>query len=132
MELRDRVLYHQIHPVKLLTDGVTAAAATALLWRHWLTSALVVGFLPSILVTLALLRWADLEPYQHSAFGRYVGRFMTRRVEGARFAGLAVLWGGAWLRRPMLIALSVAWIAACWLWGIRAPARQISRYDRDP
>jgi len=132
MEFRDRVLYHQIHPAKLLTDGVTAAAATALLWRHWLAWALVVGFLPSILVTLALLRWADLEPYRHSAFGHYVGRFMTRRVEGARFGGLAVLWSGAWLRCPTLIALGVAGIAACWLWGIRAPAGHISRYDRDP
>lgn len=122
MELRDRVLYHQIHPIKLATDGLTAVAATALLWSHRLALALVVGFLPSILVTIALLRWADLEPYRRSALGRYVGRFMTRRLEGARFVGLAILWSGAWLRRLTLIALGVAWIAACWLWGIRAPA----------
>ena len=122
MELRDRVLYHQIHPLKLLTDGVTAVAAAALLWRHHLVSALIAGFLPSILVTLALLRWADLEPFRRSAFGRYISRFMTRRVEGARFIGLAIAWSGAWLRRPTLIAVGVTWIAACWLWVIRAPA----------
>jgi hypothetical protein len=42
MEFTERVLYHQIHPLKLLTDVSTAFIATALLWNHrlgaWLRS----------------------------------------------------------------------------------------------
>jgi hypothetical protein len=30
MNFRERELYHQIHPVKLVTDGVTAIGAAAL------------------------------------------------------------------------------------------------------
>ncbi len=119
MQLGERILYHQIHPLKLATDIGTAIAATALFWQWRAGLALVVGFLPSILVSAALLRWANLEPYRASAFGRYVGRFMTRRVELARLAGLIPLWFGAWLHRPALVALGGAWIVACWLWGLR-------------
>ena len=115
---RERLLYHQIHPAKLGTDVATAAATTVLLWHHRPLVALLVAFLPSVAVTIVLLRWADLEPYRRSAFGRYVGRFMTRRVELARVAGLVPLWGGAWLRRPVVIGLGVVWILACWLWGL--------------
>ena len=118
MSLSDRVLYHQIHPLKLFTDVSTVAIACYLLWEHragW-RGALVVGFLPSILVSALLIRWADLEPYRRSAFGRYVGRFMTRRVEVARFAGLIPLWGGAWTHSVPLMAAGAAWIIACWLW----------------
>src|SRR5512138_2029323 len=115
MELNDRVLYHQIHPIKLLTDIGTAILAAALFWGHRAGTAVLVGFVPSIGVTAALLQWADLEPYRRSVFGRYVRRFMTRRVELARFAGLVPLWGGAWLHRSNLIAAGVVWIVGCWL-----------------
>jgi hypothetical protein len=117
MSTADRLLYHQIHPLKLFTDVSTAAAACYLLWEHRVVAALLVGFLPSIVVSVLLVRWADLEPYRRSAFGRYVGRFMTRRVELARFAGLIPLWGGAWVRSLGLIVVGAAWIMGCWLWG---------------
>ena len=118
MSFRDRVLYHQIHPVKLVTDCGTAIVAAVLLWRHELVAALAVGFVPSIVVTAILLRWADLEPYRTSAFGRYIQTFMTRRVETARFLGLVPLWVGAWYQSPLAIAAGIIWILGCWLSGL--------------
>jgi len=118
MDRAERLLYHQIHPLKLFTDVATAIAAAALLWRHELGAALVVGFVPSIAVSAALIRSANLERYRDSAFGRYVARFMTRRVELARLVGLVPLWGGAWLRRPGIIFGGAVWILTCWLIGL--------------
>jgi hypothetical protein len=120
MDLGERVLYHQIHPLKLVTDVSTAFIAAAFLWDHRFFEAMAVGFVPSIVVTAALLRWADLEPYRASRFGRYVSGFMTRRVEAARLAGLLPLWGGAWFRSPVAMVAGVVWIAGCWLWGFRS------------
>jgi hypothetical protein len=119
MEFTERVLYHQIHPLKLFTDWSTALVAAALLWAHHLAAALAVGFVPSLAVTAALLRWADLEPYRASRFGRYISRFMTRGVEAARFTGLLPLWAGAWYRSPIVMAAGAAWIVGCWLSGLR-------------
>jgi hypothetical protein len=118
MTFGDRVLYHQIHPVKLFSDVVTALGAAALLWRHHAGAALALGFLPPIIVSAILLRWADLEPYRSSPFGRYVKKFMTRRIELARLAGLLPLWLGAWWRSPVAIAAGAVWILCCWLWGV--------------
>jgi hypothetical protein len=119
MQFAERVLYHQIHPLKLFTDWSTAFIAAALLWNHRFGEAMVVGFVPSIVVTTVLLRWADLERYRASPFGRYVSGFMTRRVEAARFAGLLPLWLGAWYRSPIAMIAGVVWIVGCWLWGLR-------------
>jgi hypothetical protein len=124
MNRAERVLYHQIHPAKLATDILTAIAAAWLFWQHRPWIALTVGFVPSILMTAALLRWANLEPYRRSRFGQYVAAFMTRRVEAARLAGLVPLWGGAWLREPIAIVTGAAWIVGCWLWGLRVAPRE--------
>ena len=118
MDLRARLLYHQIHPLKLLTDWGTAAVAAYLLWGHRLGAALLVGLIPSIVVSALLVRWADLTPYEVSPFGRYVARHMTSAVEGIRFLGLAVAWAGAWAMRPPFIALGVAVILGAWAWGL--------------
>lgn len=119
MDRGERLLYHQIHPLKLFTDVMTASTTAGFFWAHRLWLGLLIGWVPSIAVSAALLRWADLEPYRTSAFGRYVRRFMTRRVELARLAGLVPLWGGAWLRRPALMGAGAAWILGCWLLGLR-------------
>lgn len=121
MERNERLLYHQIHPLKLVTDVGTANLAAAFFWHHQLRAAFLFGLVPSIAMSALLLRWADLEPYRRSAFGRYVHGFMTRRVELARLAGLLPLWGGAWLRRPATIAAGGVWILGCWLLGLRGP-----------
>jgi hypothetical protein len=121
MQIRDRVLYHQIHPLKLITDVSTAIGAAALFWRHHLGAGLALGFLPSIVVSAGLIRWADLERYRSSAFGRYVAGFMTRGVELARLVGLLPLWIGAWRQSSVAVAAGVAWILGCWFWGALRP-----------
>lgn len=121
MNRDERLLYHQIHPIKLVTDVTTAIVAAVVLWAHRPVAAAVIGIVPSILVSGALLRWADLDRYRRSRFGRYVRRFMTRRVEVARLAGLLPLWGGAWLHRASLVIGGAIWILGCWLWGLRGP-----------
>ena len=122
MEPRERILYHQIHPLKLATDMVTAFGAAVLLWGHHLASGLTLGLLPPLVVSAVLLRWGDLESYRSSGFGRYVSTFMTRRVELARLAGMLPVWLGAWWRSPITILAGTVWIVGCWLWGLRRSA----------
>jgi hypothetical protein len=117
--LEDRVLYHQIHPAKLATDWLTAFGAVVLFWQHRVGAALLLGVIPSIVATIVIVNWVNLEAYRHSAFGRYMKRYMTRRVEAARFLGLVPLWRGAWIHQPLIIAAGVVWILGCWLWGLR-------------
>lgn len=118
MEFRERVLYHQIHPLKLTTDWLTGIGAAIFLWQHRLGPALLVGLVPPVLVSALLLRFADLTSYRSSRFGRYVARFMSGSVEAGRLFGLLVFWSGAWWHRSGLIATGVLMILACWLYGL--------------
>jgi hypothetical protein len=118
MTLRERVLYHQIHPLKLLADGSAEIVSCRLLWQHRLRAGLLVHFVPPVVASAALLRWGDLEPQRRSAFGRYVARHMTRQMEAVRFAGDLVMAAGAWYRRPALLAAGLAIVLAGWLRGL--------------
>jgi hypothetical protein len=118
MTFREKALYHQIHPLKLATDWGTGAIAFYLLWRHRLWPALLVMFVPAVVVSAALIRWVDLEPYQRSAFGRYVARSMTPAMQGFRLAGNGIMMLGAWYRRPEWLAGGLLVILFGWLRGI--------------
>jgi hypothetical protein len=121
MTFREKSLYHQIHPVKLLTDWSTGIIALTLFWQHALFTALALGFIPSILVSLALVRLADLGRYKQSRFGQYVHRYMTRSMEALRLEGYAVMVVGAWFHLAWLILLGLLVVLFGWLRGVIFP-----------
>jgi len=114
---RERLIYHQIHPLKLGTDWCSACVSFYLLWRHRPVAALLVQFVPAILVSTVLLRWADLEPQRRSGFGRYVERSMTPWTQALRLAGNGVMSVGAWYCRPDLMMVGLLTIAFGWLYA---------------
>jgi hypothetical protein len=122
MTRAERFLYHQIHPLKLLTDFATSFASSWLLWESRWTWAAVVAFVPSVAVTVLLVWRADLDHYKHTPLGRYVAAFMTRKVEGIRLGGQAVMWTGAATHVPWLIPLGFMIIVFAWLTGLWAHA----------
>jgi hypothetical protein len=44
MKREEKILYHQIHPLRFLTDLAVGFIALPLLWRHRLRAALLVTF----------------------------------------------------------------------------------------
>jgi hypothetical protein len=117
MSRKEKYLYHQIHPLKLGTDIGAAWGSLCLLWRHQLALALVVMLVPPILISILLMRYADLEPYRQSAFGNYVARSMSHAMEGVRLAGMAVTAVGAWRQSLWLIVAGGAIVLFGWLRG---------------
>ncbi|HMA42404.1 MAG TPA: hypothetical protein VKO86_00150 [Gemmatimonadales bacterium] len=79
MRLAEKVLYHQIHPVKLLTDWATAFLAAYFLWHHRPLVAALVGLVPPVVASMALIRFGRLERYKATRFGSYVAQHMTER-----------------------------------------------------
>jgi hypothetical protein len=71
-------------PLKLLTDWCARFTALYPLWQHDLAVALVIMLVPPPVASWLVMRYADLEPYRHSAFGRYIARYMTHRMEAVR------------------------------------------------
>lgn len=121
MSREEKVLYHQIHPLKLLTDITSGFAALPLLWRHRLRAALFVMFVPAILVSVLIIRYVDLEPYKRSPIGRYVRLYMTKEMQGVRSGGYLIMALGAWHRKPWLVPSGVLVVLFGWFRGILFP-----------
>ena len=74
MTLKEQYLFHQIHPLKLLTDWARGLIALYLLWRHELAVALVIMLIPPPVASWLVMRFANLKRQRQSVFGRYVAR----------------------------------------------------------
>jgi hypothetical protein len=52
MTFREKLLYHEVHPAKIIIDVTTALAAAVLLWQQHLLRAAAVGLAPPIIASL--------------------------------------------------------------------------------
>src|SRR5215216_4669336 len=103
MDLQEKYLYHQIHPLKLLTDLAAGILALFPLWQHNLYLAILIAFTPPLIISFLLMFFVNLEKYKASPFGQYIRKYMTRPMERIRFAGYAMMAVGAWIHNIWLI-----------------------------
>ncbi|HMK39148.1 MAG TPA: hypothetical protein VK569_07385 [Bacteroidota bacterium] len=107
-----------MHPVKLAVDWAAGLAAAWLLWDQRLPEALIVGFLPSILVSVYLILRVDLSRYRDTPLGRYFLSPLTRPSDPVRLFGLIVLWSGAWFHSIPASCGGLAIIIFGWVKGL--------------
>src|ERR687894_16264 len=118
MDFGEKVLYHQIHPAKLAADVGGSLVSTYLMWRRRFVAAMIAAFVPATIASVLVIRYADLEKRKRSQLGRYMHRYMNRRVEAWRFFGQVVIWVGAWHRVGKLILIGWAIVVAAWASGV--------------
>ncbi len=92
-----------------------------LFWKHKLFAGLLVIFLLPIIASLLIMRWVDLDPYKHSAFGNYIRTYMTPSVVAVRVLGTVITHSGAWYRQLLLMPVGVGIVVIGWLRGILWP-----------
>jgi hypothetical protein len=102
--LKEKVLYHQIHPWKLFADIGCEPLSLYLFWRHELAYGLIAHFLPPLIASVCLIRYANLETYQTSKVGASLRHRMTRAVEAIRLGGDVLMVVAAWFHKPWWIA----------------------------
>ncbi|HTY59197.1 MAG TPA: hypothetical protein VMF59_10280 [Bacteroidota bacterium] len=122
--MRERILLHQVHPAKLVVDWGTGFASVWLFWEHNITAALIVGFIPSILISVYLILRTDLSRYRESPLGRYFLSPRTRPGDPARLLGLAVMWGGAYYNSIPAAAAGLVIILGAWGKGLFVKKRR--------
>ncbi len=115
MTRAEKLLYHQIHPLKLGADISSCVVSCAILWQGRILLAMVVAWIPAFAATFFVTAFVRLDRQRASAFGRYVSTAMTPAVMAQRFAGQIVMWIGAYRHSPALLALGAVVIVLAWL-----------------
>lgn len=118
MTLKEKEIYHQIHPFKLAVDIGSTPVSLYLFWQHELILAVIVTFVPSIIASAIVMKYASLERYRSSSLGHYVKSYMTRTMEGVRSIGLLVMMIGAWSHIWQLMPVGLLVILFSWSNGI--------------
>jgi len=122
MNFREKRLYHQIHPFKLVTDIGVTPIFLFFLWHHHIARALLVGFVPPIIVSGAMMIWLpNLERLKNSRLGNYVSKYMTPTIEVVRLLTLVPMAWGAWVHNLGLIALGLVILLLAWCNGLIWP-----------
>ena len=123
MTLSERILFHQIHAAKLVTDAIAAVLSLYYLWRRDLSLAIVAATVPALIATALVLRFADLKALKQSALGAYVKRYMTPAMQVPRVCGFLIMAVAAWNHFPLGVLAGLVVILAAWLKGVIRPAR---------
>jgi hypothetical protein len=119
----ERVLFHQVHPLKLGADILSTVIAIPLLWQGEIVPGLVVALGTPLVASAVVLRFVDVEGVGRGPLGRYLRRYMTGPVQALRLAcGLFVL-AAAWWHQPVVIVIAVAIVVLAWTYGLLLDAR---------
>jgi hypothetical protein len=118
MTLHEKILYHQIHPLKLSTDIGVTFPSCYFFWRHDLVAAIAIALLPPIIVSTIIITAVDLERYRQSSFGRYLTTYMSRATEVIRLFGFVLMALGSWFHQAWLPPCGLVVVLLAWLRGI--------------
>ncbi|MBI5228459.1 hypothetical protein HY988_07750 [Candidatus Micrarchaeota archaeon] len=113
MNFSEKLIYHQIVPVKLAVDIVAGLAALPLCWDHEVLLSLAVGAGPPVVVSAFLLAFVDLEKYKKSDLGKKM-KNSDPILHAARLLGFAISATGAWYHDIWVIAAGLGVIGMCW------------------
>jgi hypothetical protein len=114
MQLADKLLVHQVHPVKIGADVTASVVSNTLLWRGRPKAALAVRVVLPVAGSLAVLTLADLDALARTAPGRYMLAHMPPSAQAVRLAGDALMARGARRHSVALLLAGVAVVAVGW------------------
>lgn len=117
MNFREKEKYHEIHPVKLAVDVSTTLLSIYFYWVQDFILGTIIGYLPSVIVTVVMIKWVNLEKIKQSPSGRYIDKYMTNTMRLIRFAGLIVSTIAAWYNTWWLVLVGLLVILFVWLHG---------------
>ena len=97
MNRHDRIVLHQLHPLKLATDILVTVPSTLLIWHHRLALGVLSAFVPAVLISLLLLQTSAFAPRLNRLAATRWGAAgllgMTDTMQCVRLVGLAVVGG---------------------------------------
>jgi hypothetical protein len=130
---RQKLLVHQVHPIKLSADIGASLLSLALIWCGHRRGGMVIHLALPVLGSAAVLAAADLPRLASTSACRYVRHHMPPAAQALRLVGDALTVAGARRHRVDLIAAGLLVVVAGWSHGLLPTAvREPSQPTPDP
>jgi len=126
MDIKERKLLLQTHPLKIFVDWTTRYASLYFLWDHKIGLTLLIMLGPSILASYLILKYIDITALKDTAYGKIMPTLMTTKLELFRSVIFVVAVAGAWLQNLMLIMISLSIVILIWMIGISIQAKKLN------
>jgi hypothetical protein len=124
MNLKEKILFHQVYPAKLATDVLSAIVSLYFLWQHDLVTGLLTHYVPPPIASFLVIHLADFESYKNSRLGAYLMRYMTGTAQAMRLIGDLITVFAAWYHSALGITAGLVLILCAWLYGVPSFRRQ--------
>ena len=118
MTLQEKTFYQQIHPLRLFVDWTTGFYSCYLFWQQDIILALFIAFIPSIVVSMFLAKFGELEKLKTSAFGKYLRRTSNKSVDLIRLCAFSCMAVGSWLHQIPITAIGLLVVIGTWTYGL--------------
>lgn len=118
MNFQEKNLYQQIHPLRLFTDWSSGITACYFFWLRDIWLGVTIAFLPSLIISLLVVRFGDLEKLKSSPFGQYYKRTYNKTSDLIRFAGFVILASASWWQLVPGMIAGLLIILVTWTYGL--------------
>lgn len=108
----------------MLVDWSSGITACYFFWEKEIVAGALIAFLPSLIVSLIVVRFANLEKLKNSSFGRYYQRNYSKTVDLIRFVGFITMATGSWYHAVPFIATGFLVIISTWMYGLLPTKRK--------
>jgi hypothetical protein len=119
MTTQEKILYHQIHPLKLFTDIISCVLLLFFFWHHDLFRGLIAGFVAPVIVSTALILRGNLDEIKNSGAGKYLHKYMGRLMQLLRIIGFCVMIVGAWNQQSFFLYIGGFVLLLAWFHGTK-------------
>ena len=118
MTLQEKTFYQQIHPLRLFVDWTTGFYSCYLFWQQDVIPGLFIAFIPSIIVSMFLAKFGELETLKNSTFGKYLRRTSNKTVDLIRLAAFSCMAAGSWFHQIPIAAVGLLVVIGTWTYGL--------------
>lgn len=115
--MKDKIYYHQIHPLKFLIDIVSSLIAFTFLWQGNTLMGLIVGLFPTFIIS-AILLFFTFPSFKRKVTLSQLHAYLSWKTQLVRTGGFILVAIGIEQKDYVLMLSGLFFLIPSWIWVI--------------
>ncbi|MBI3627042.1 hypothetical protein HY224_03280 [Candidatus Uhrbacteria bacterium] len=113
----EKILYHQVHPLKLIIEWSGALLALYFFWQGEMWKGIFMAFLPAVFSSWLVIQWADFKSIKNTHLGQNFKHYLAKHLKALRMLGYLLTVLGAIYNSTSTVTFGLAVIITSWFTG---------------